>query len=176
MKRKLSIAIGIALAVLIIPIALCVKSTEPAKDSIHLEWAVKDDMTLDEVYNLMAPELKENTLIYPALSIIEVGDGKWDFVAKSNAAPGDTDATYLVLAVFPQVPAQDYYSTCPSGLHTTDHSGWIHDPTSSDKSGDSRDCLLYCRKGYEYPHDFQFHGMNPGASDNQHHLCIAIYL
>ena len=107
MKKKILIAIGIAIVIIIIPVILCSSPTEPAEDSIHLELIVEDNMTLDEVYNLMVPELKNAALIYPALDIAEVADGRWEFEAKANAEPGDTDAPYLVLVVFPQEQAHD---------------------------------------------------------------------
>ena len=107
MKKKVLITIGIILAVVVIPIVLCNSPTEPAEDSIRLELIVEDNMTLDEVYNLMVPELKNAALIYPALDITEIADGRWEFEAKANAEPGDTDAPYLVLVVFPQKPTYD---------------------------------------------------------------------
>lgn len=78
-----------------------------ANDTVQLEWAVESDMTLNEVYDLMSHNLKNNTLIYPANDIYQSSNGKWVFIPKLGAAPGDTDALFQVLVTFPQDTSWD---------------------------------------------------------------------
>jgi hypothetical protein len=102
MKKKILTIVGIAIAVaIIIPIALCVGHTELANDSTHLDWAVRTNMDIEEVYNLMSPELKKQVMSLPAMAIEEKSEGRWEFAPKDNASPGDTNAPYIVLAVYP---------------------------------------------------------------------------
>ena len=67
------------------------------------------NMTLDQVYALMTPELKSSTIIYPAQNIIHQPDGKWKFEPKEGGSPGDMDAPYQVLVVYPSSSEQGYY-------------------------------------------------------------------
>jgi len=59
-------------------------------------------MTLNEVYALMTPELKNRAIIYPALDITLLSDGRWEFTPKEGSEPGDKDGPYQVLIVYSQ--------------------------------------------------------------------------
>lgn len=78
-----------------------------AEDAIDLEQAVEEGMTLNEVYALMTPELKNRATIYPALNITQLPDGRWEFTPKEGSGPGDKDAPYQVLIIYSLIYSQD---------------------------------------------------------------------
>ena len=74
-----------------------------------LELQINNGMTLDQVYNAMTPDLKNQSIIYPAQNIIRQPDGKWQFTAKEGGSPGDTDAPFQVLLFYPSPIVDPYY-------------------------------------------------------------------
>ncbi|GAH48750.1 unnamed protein product, partial [marine sediment metagenome] len=94
------------LIILLLPLS-CNGTTDLAGDSIELERAVREGMTLNEVYALMTPEFKNRaTIIYPALNITQLSDGGWEFAAKEGSEPGDKDAPYQVLIIYSLIHSQ----------------------------------------------------------------------
>ncbi|MQY66937.1 MAG: hypothetical protein GH159_01250 [Dehalococcoidia bacterium] len=94
------------LIILLLPLS-CNGTADLAGDSIELERAVRDGMTLNEVYALMTPEFKNRAVIYPALNITQLSDGRWEFAAKEGSEPGDKDAPYQVLIIYSLIYSQD---------------------------------------------------------------------
>ncbi len=74
-----------------------------------LELQVNNDMTLDQVYNIMTPELRSQSITYPAQDIVRQSDGKWQFTAKEGGSPGDIDALFQVLVFIPSPIGDPYY-------------------------------------------------------------------
>jgi len=96
------------LIILLLPLS-CNGTADLAEDTIDLEQAAEEGMTLNEVYALMTPELKNRAIIYPALNITQLSDGRWEFAAKEGSEPGDKDAPYQVLMVYSQPTAEGCY-------------------------------------------------------------------
>jgi hypothetical protein len=80
-----------------------------AEDAIDLEQAVEEGMTLNEVYALMTPGLKNMAVIYPALNISLLSDGRWEFTPKEGSGPGDKDGPYQVLMIYSQPVSEGCY-------------------------------------------------------------------
>ena len=106
------------LTILVIPLLLlsaCSETTTPqsvpqlADTAEGLELQVNNGMTLDEVYNAMTSELRNQPIIYPAQNIVRQADGKWQFTAKEGGSPGDIDAPFQVLVFIPSPIGDPYY-------------------------------------------------------------------
>ncbi len=74
-----------------------------------LELQINNGMTLDQVYNAMTPELRNQSIIYPAQNIVHQPDGKWKFTAKEGGSPGDRNAPFQVLVFTPSPIGDPYY-------------------------------------------------------------------
>jgi len=96
-------------------LSACSETTTPqsmpqlADTAEDLELQVNDGTTLDQVYNAMTPELRNQSIIYPAQNIIRQADGKWQFTAKEGGSPGDIDAPFQVLVFIPSPIGDPYY-------------------------------------------------------------------
>ena len=96
-------------------ISACGETTTPqsvpqlADTAEDLELQVNNDMTLDQVYNIMTPELRNQSIIYPAQNIFRQSDGKWQFTAKEGGSPRDIDAPFQVLIFIPSPIGDAYY-------------------------------------------------------------------
>ena len=108
----------VLLTILLLPLLLisaCGETTtsqsvpQLADTAEDLELQVNNDMTLDQVYNIMTPELRNQSIIYPAQNIVRQSDGKWQFTAKEGGSPGDTDAPFQVLIFIPSPIGDPYY-------------------------------------------------------------------
>jgi len=74
-----------------------------------LELIIINDMTLAQLYAAITPQLKNNSIIYPAQNIVRQSDGKWQFTAKEGGSPGDLDAQFQVLVFYPSPITEPYY-------------------------------------------------------------------
>jgi len=91
----------------------CNSTPDPAGDSVELQRVVQEGMTLNEVYALMTPEFKSRaTIIYPALNITQLPDGRWEFTPKEGSYPGDKDAPYQVLIIYSLIYSQSIAEGC----------------------------------------------------------------
>ena len=108
----------VLLTILLLPLLLisaCGETTTPqsvpqlADTAEDLELQVSNDMTLDQVYNIMTPDLRNQSIIYPAQNIVRQSDGKWQFTAKEGGSPGDIDAPFQVLIFIPSPIGDPYY-------------------------------------------------------------------
>ena len=108
----------VLLTILLLPLLLisaCGETTTPqsvpqlADTAEDLESQVKNGMTLGQVYNAMTPELRNQSIIYPAQNIVRQSDGKWQFTAKEGGSPGDIDAPFQVLVFIPSPIGDSYY-------------------------------------------------------------------
>ena len=108
----------VLLAILMIGLLLmtaCGETTTPqsipqlAVTAEDLELQINNGMTLDQVYNAMTPELRNQSIIYPAQNIVHQPDGKWKFTAKEGGSPGDRNAPFQVLVFTPSPIGDPYY-------------------------------------------------------------------
>ena len=74
-----------------------------------LELIIINDMTLDQLYAAITPQLKNSSVIYPAQNIVRQSDGKWQFTAKEGGCPGDLDAQFQMLVFYPSPITEPYY-------------------------------------------------------------------
>ena len=74
-----------------------------------LELIIVNDLTLDQLYAAITPQLKNSSIIYPAQNIVRQSDGKWQFTAKEGGCPGDLDAQFQVIVFHPSPITEPYY-------------------------------------------------------------------
>lgn len=99
MKKRILIIVGVVLVVIVVAAVVGSNPTEPANDATQLDLVVSNGISLQDVYDLMSPELQNQAMRIPALNIEETAEENWHFVPKEDADLGDTDAPYLVVAV-----------------------------------------------------------------------------
>jgi len=110
MKSKMLMGI-VAVALMCVTLVGCIGGTPtpPVSKVEHVAELVVEDMTLDDVYDLMTTELKSTTVLYPAQSLELRLSGNWKVAGKEGGFEEGEEAPFQVLMLVPQVADKDYY-------------------------------------------------------------------
>jgi len=102
----------VSLVLLIMGLSLvgCEGTQVPPVDTAkNLAKLIENDMTLNQVYDLMSIELRDTTTSYPAQNIEQKADGNWAFTSKGGGFAEDEEAPFHVLVFTPDPVGADYY-------------------------------------------------------------------
>ena len=112
MKRLMLMCMSVAV-LLSLPLAGCAGSsrtpTPPVKTLIDLDKLVAVNMTVDQVYTLMTPDLKSTSVFYQAQNIELVASGNWKIVSKDGGYKADETGPYQALFFTPTKAGIQYY-------------------------------------------------------------------
>ena len=111
MKRK---AVPGLLILLILCLSLvgCIERTPvpPVDTATDVAKLVEEGYTLDQVYVLMSPQLKDTIILHRAQTIEQKKfSGAWEFGAVPAGVPEDSDVPYKVLIFPPDKAGADCY-------------------------------------------------------------------
>ena len=109
MKRKKTPGI-IILLIMCLSLISCTGGTpEPPVDTAEkAARLVQQDLSLEEVYDLLKTSLRYKTKLYPAQNVEKGATGNWRVVSKEAGHTEDEEAPYQAL-VFTPDPGSEYY-------------------------------------------------------------------
>ena len=109
---KKLVAFGVALVVLVsVSLAACTGGTPkaPVKTLVNLDKLVAVNMTLDQVYALIAPSLKLTSVLYQAETIELTDKGNWKVASKEGGYQAGEEGPYQALFFTPAKAGTEYY-------------------------------------------------------------------
>jgi hypothetical protein len=81
----------------------------PVSKLLDLDELVTENMTLDQVYELLKPELKQTSTLYQATSLELSASGAWEVKSKPYGYAEGEIGDYQVLFFTPDKSSEDYY-------------------------------------------------------------------
>jgi hypothetical protein len=81
----------------------------PVGKLLDLDELVTEHMTLDQVYALLKPELKDTSVLYQAQNIELTENGNWKVVSKQDGFAAGEEGPYQVLFFTPAKAGADYF-------------------------------------------------------------------
>lgn len=110
MKKLLAPVTAIIVILSILLIGCGSGTPEPPVEKLFdLDELITENMTVDQVYALLAPELEQTSLFYQAESIEQTETGKWKITSKEGGFEEDEVGPYQVLYFPPTEKGTEYY-------------------------------------------------------------------
>jgi hypothetical protein len=81
----------------------------PVGKLTDLDKLVTENMTLNQVHELLKPELKENSTLYQATGLEVTAAGAWKVTSEQYGYPEGEIGPYQVLFFTPDKSGEDYY-------------------------------------------------------------------
>jgi hypothetical protein len=81
----------------------------PVSKLLDLDELVAENMTLDQVYDLLKPELEQNSTLYQATNLELTATGSWNVTSKQSGYDEGEVGPYQVLFFTPDKSGEDYY-------------------------------------------------------------------